>query len=111
MMELRLWSQGGSVAEAQTGVGVRVADGKTSIRQGTGPWQESQDLTQTVARHVGFTGEIRWDTSKPNGQPRRQLDVSREEREFGFRAQVNFDEGLRRTVAWYRAHAATPVAR
>jgi GDP-L-fucose synthase len=49
-----------------------------------------------------------WDTSKPNGQPRRKLEVSRAEREFGFRAQVDFEEGLRRTVAWYMAEAVVP---
>jgi GDP-L-fucose synthase len=52
---------------------------------------------------VGFDGEIRWDTSKPNGQPRRQLDVSRAERAFGFRAHTRFEDGLRETVAWYQA--------
>ena len=86
-------------------------NGEAPVNIGSGMEISIRDLTQTVARHVGFTGEIRWDTSKPNGQPRRQLDVSRAEREFGFRAQVGFDEGLRRTVAWYRAHAATPAAR
>jgi GDP-L-fucose synthase len=47
-----------------------------------------------------------WDTSKPNGQPRRRLDISRAEQAFGFRAQVGFEEGLRRTVAWYVAEVA-----
>ena len=64
-----------------------------------------RDLVTTIARLTGFEGRIVWDTSKPNGQPRRKLDVSRAEREFGFRAQVDFEEGLRRTVAWYRAEA------
>lgn len=60
-----------------------------------------RDLTVTIARLVEFTGEIRWDITKPNGQPRRRLDVSRAEHEFGFRARMGFEEGLRRTVEWY----------
>lgn len=61
-----------------------------------------KDLVQTIARATGFTGKIIWDTSKPNGQPRRKLDTSRAEREFGFKARIDFQEGLRRTVEWYR---------
>lgn len=72
------------------------------VNLGSGMEISIKDLTHTIARHVGFTGEIRWDASKPNGQPRRRLDVSRAEREFGFRASVGFDEGLCRTVEWYR---------
>ncbi|HXH41790.1 MAG TPA: hypothetical protein VNN08_24415, partial [Thermoanaerobaculia bacterium] len=52
---------------------------------------------------VGYSGEIIWDTTKPNGQPRRQLDTTRATREFGFRAQTPFADGLRRTVQWYRS--------
>src|SRR5262249_9860640 len=59
------------------------------------------DLITTINRVVGFNGEVRWDTSKPNGQPRRKLDVSRAEREFGFRSKTTFEEGLQRTVDWY----------
>jgi len=68
-------------------------------------WEISiKTLAETIARHVGFEGQIRWDTTKPNGQPRRKLDVSRAEAEFGFRARIDFEEGLRRTVEWYRAN-------
>jgi GDP-L-fucose synthase len=63
-----------------------------------------KDLTETIARLTGFEGEIRWDTSKPNGQPRRKLDVSRAEQEFGFRSRTSFDEGLKHTIEWYLAH-------
>jgi GDP-L-fucose synthase len=52
---------------------------------------------------TGFEGATVWDTSKPNGQPRRRLDVSRAEELFGFRARVPLREGLERTVAWYRS--------
>jgi GDP-L-fucose synthase len=60
-----------------------------------------KDLTEMIARLTGVEGRIVWDTSKPNGQPRRKLDVSRAERAFGFRASTSFEEGLRRTIAWY----------
>jgi GDP-L-fucose synthase len=61
-----------------------------------------RDLVETIARLTGFAGEIRWDTSKPNGQPRRKLDTSRAERLFGFRAHTPFEAGLRRTIEWYQ---------
>jgi GDP-L-fucose synthase len=59
-------------------------------------------LAEMIARETGFKGRIDWDASKPNGQPRRKLDTSRAEREFGFRARTDFSEGLHRTVTWYR---------
>jgi len=61
-----------------------------------------RDLARIIARETGFTGCITWDTTKPNGQPRRRLDTSRAEEEFGFQAKVDFEAGLRRTIAWYR---------
>ncbi len=61
-----------------------------------------RDLAILIADLAGFEGEIAWDTAKPDGQPRRCLDVSRAEQEFGFRAKVDFREGLERTIAWYR---------
>jgi GDP-L-fucose synthase len=57
------------------------------------------------------TGAIVWDTTKPNGQPRRCVDTSRAERSFGFRARTGFEDGLRRTVEWYRAQLADGAAR
>lgn len=60
-----------------------------------------KDLTETIARLTGFGGKIMWDTSKPNGQPRRKLDTSRAEVSFGFVSRVDFEEGLRRTIDWY----------
>ena len=60
-----------------------------------------KDLTETIARQTGFQGEIRWDKTKPNGQPRRKLDTSRAEKEFGFRSKISFEEGLRETIRWY----------
>lgn len=63
-----------------------------------------KDLTETIARICGFQGRIVWDTTKPNGQPRRKLDVSRAKAWFGFEAQTPFEEGLRRTIEWYVKH-------
>jgi len=70
-----------------------------------------RDLAQLIAEATGFTGRICWDTTKPNGQPRRKLDTSRAEREFGFKARVDFRTGLKHTVEWYEAQrkaALTP---
>ena len=66
-----------------------------------------RDLATLIADLTGFTGEIVWDTTKPDGQPRRCLDVSRAEREFGFRAKAGFEDGLRTTIGWYREHWAS----
>ena len=60
-----------------------------------------KELTETIARLTGFKGRITWDTSKPNGQPRRKLDTSRAKAGFGFEATTPFEVGLRRTIEWY----------
>ena len=60
-----------------------------------------KDLAEKIKEITGFNGKIVWDTSKPDGQPRRCLDTSRAEKEFGFKAKTNFDEGLRNTIKWY----------
>lgn len=65
-----------------------------------------KDLTEIVARLVGFKGVILWDKEKPNGQPRRKLDVSRAEKEFEFKSRTTFEAGLRKTIAWYMDHKA-----
>ncbi len=77
-------------------------DGFDPVNLGAGFEITIRDLTLLIARLTGFTGEIRWDTSKPDGQPRRSLDTTRAERLFGFRAEIAFEEGLRKTIAWYR---------
>jgi GDP-L-fucose synthase len=86
--------------------GIRLAtelyDDAQPVNLGAGFEITISDLVQRIAALMGFSGEIRWDTDKPDGQPRRCLDTSRAERLFGFRAQVTFDEGLRNTIAWYR---------
>ncbi len=62
-----------------------------------------KDLLETTARLTGFEGRLVWDTSKPNDQPRRKLDVSRAWEWFGFESTTSFEEGLRRTIKWYAA--------
>ena len=61
-----------------------------------------KELTEKIAKFTGFTGEIRWDATKPNGQPRRRLDVSKASEYFGFEAEIPFDEGLKNTIDWYQ---------
>jgi GDP-L-fucose synthase len=86
--------------------GIRMAteayDGPDPVNLGAGFEISILDLTHLIARVMGFSGEIRWDTSKPDGQPRRCLDTAKAERLFGFRAEVAFEDGLRRTIEWYR---------
>ncbi len=69
-----------------------------------------KDLTETIARLTGFCGRIEWDTSKPNGQPRRKLDTNRARAWFGFESQTQFEDGLRRTIEWYE-QALVPSSR
>ena len=74
------------------------------VNLGSG-WEISiKDLAELLLELIGFDGEIRWDASKPDGQPRRRLDVSKAEKEFGFKAKVDLREGLKRTIDWYEAN-------
>ncbi len=77
-------------------------NGPDPVNIGSGNEISIKDLAELIGRLVGYQGRFVWDTSKPNGQPRRGLDTSRAEKYFGFRAQTNFEEGLRRTIDWYR---------
>jgi len=77
-------------------------DSSEPVNLGSGMEISIKDLVHTIKRMTGFTGEIIWDTTKPNGQPRRSLDTSRAEKHFGFRAKTSFEEGLRRTIEWYK---------
>lgn len=63
-----------------------------------------KDLVELIAKLTGFRGEFIWDAKKPDGQPRRMLDVTNAQKEFGFRAKVNLEEGLKRTIKWYENH-------
>jgi GDP-L-fucose synthase len=74
------------------------------VNLGAGMEITIKHLVDTLCKLMGYTGEVRWDTTKPDGQPRHCLDVSRAEKEFGFKAKTDFEEGLHRTVAWYEQH-------
>jgi GDP-L-fucose synthase len=80
-------------------------DGADPVNIGTGEEISIRDLAQLVAEQTGYTGRITWDTSRPNGYPRRKLDTTRAEELFGFRARTPLREGLARTIAWYRETA------
>lgn len=77
-------------------------NGPEPVNLGSGNEISIKDLAEMIARLTGFTGKMVWDISKPNGQPRRGLDVSRAQALFGFRAGTAFEEGLRRTIEWYK---------
>ena len=72
------------------------------VNLGSGFEISIKDLVELIAELAGFNGEIRWDTSKPDGQPKRCLDVSRAKEEFGFEAKIGFREGLEKTIKWYK---------
>jgi GDP-L-fucose synthase len=74
------------------------------VNLGSGFEISIKDLAEKIARMTGFEGDLFWDTSKPNEQPRRALDTTRAKEFFGFEAQVDFDEGLQKTIEWYLAH-------
>jgi len=74
------------------------------VNLGTGGEITIADLVGLISRIMGFRGRVRWDTTKPDGQPRRQLDTTRAKERFGFRAQTDLETGLRQTVEWFRAH-------
>jgi len=75
-------------------------DGPEPVNLGTGHEIKIKDLVELVAKLTGFSGKIEWDAGKPDGQPRRCLDVERAKKLFGFSAKVGFEEGLHRTIAW-----------
>lgn len=82
-------------------------DGAEPVNVGSGDELSIRDLVGEIAALTGFRGEIRWDASKPDGQPRRRLDVRRAEAAFGFRATTPLREGLTRTIEWYRRQRTT----
>ena len=82
-------------------------EGGEPVNVGAGREIAIKDLVRLLCDIIGYRGGIAWDTSKPNGQPRRQLDVSRAERAFGFRARTDFEAGLRRTVEWWAEQSSS----
>jgi GDP-L-fucose synthase len=107
---LSLWGDGSPtreflyVEDAADGI-VTAAEkynGPEPVNLGSGNEVSIRDLASMIARHVGFEGDIVWETDKPNGQPRRALDVTRAKQYFGWQARMPFEEGIRRTIAWFQ---------
>jgi GDP-L-fucose synthase len=86
-------------------------DGPEPVNVGTGVETTIRETAELIAELVGFDGRVVWDTSMPNGQPRRSLDASRAKELFGFEARTPLREGLERTIAWYREQAPMHAAR
>jgi GDP-L-fucose synthase len=111
---LEVWGTGGATREflyvADAAEAIRLAierlDGAEPVNIGTGKEIAIRDLVTLIAEKVGYRGEIRFDATKPDGQPRRCLDVSLARRLLGFEARTSLSEGLDRTIAWYRQHFA-----
>ena len=109
--EVVLWGDGSPTREflyvddAAEGIAAAAEryDGEEPVNLGSGEEIAIRDLARLVAGATGYGGAIRWDASKPNGQPRRRLDVSRAEQLFGWRAKTKLADGLERTLAWYRS--------
>jgi GDP-L-fucose synthase len=98
------------VDDAAEGIvlGAASYDGAEPVNLGVGREITIRELVMVVVRLTGFAGEVRWDPSKPDGQPRRALDVSRARERFGFVAGTSFEDGLRSTVEWYEQHGEEP---
>ena len=111
--EIVVWGDGSATREflfvEDAAEGILLAaeryDEAEPVNLGAGFEISIRDLVQLIARLTGFTGVRFWDTSKPNGQPRRMLDTRRAKTRFGFAARTSFDEGLRKTIDWY-VHAS-----
>ena len=86
-------------------------NGPEPVNIGAGFEITIKELAERIAKLTGFKGEIRWDASKPDGQPRRRLDVSRAKKLFGFEAKTSFEEGLKAAIDWYREKAAARTRR
>jgi GDP-L-fucose synthase len=108
--EIVVWGDGSPTREflyvEDAAEGIVLATGNYNqpepVNLGSGHEISIKDLAESIARLCGFSGKLVWDATKPNGQPRRGLDVQRAEKAFGFRAGTSFEDGLRATIAWYR---------
>jgi GDP-L-fucose synthase len=113
--EVTLWGDGSPTREflyaADAAEGILAAaaryDGGEPVNLGSGEEISIRDLAALIAKKTRFGGRIVWDASRPNGQPRRQLDVTRAEREFGFRAGTPLDRGLDRTIEWFERNRSS----
>lgn len=112
--ELPVWGDGSPTREflystdAARGIvmGTQAYNDSEPVNLGTGYEISIRDLVELICELMEFEGEIIWETDKPNGQPRRCLDTERAKQAFGFTAQVDFKQGLKSTIDWYRQHAA-----
>jgi len=110
--EITVWGTGNSTREflyvEDAAEGILLAaehyDKSEPVNLGAGFEISIKDLVALIAKLTGFRGKVTWDSSKPDGQPRRSLDTSRAESEFGFKAKVSLEDGLRRTIDWYQHH-------
>ncbi len=84
-------------------------DDAEPINLGGGADLSIREAAETIRRVVDYTGELRFDTSKPDGQPRRRLDTTKAEKEFGFKAKTRLEAGLMQTIEWYMKNKATVV--
>jgi GDP-L-fucose synthase len=111
-VELVVWGDGSPTREflyvEDAAEGILTAtekyDSSDPVNLGSGYEISIKDLAEMIVRQTGFQGKLVWDTEKPNGQPRRGLDVSRARERFGWSAQVSFEEGMRRTIEWFKAN-------
>jgi GDP-L-fucose synthase len=111
---IEVWGTGGAsreflyVDDAADGIvrATALYDGAEPVNLGVGAEITIRDLVQLITRLTGYQGEVHWDATKPDGQPRRSLDTTRARASFGFTAATPFEEGLRRTIDWYENHRA-----
>lgn len=116
--EITVWGTGRATREflyvddAAEGIllAAELYDGPDPVNLGTGRSISIRALVEMIARLTGFSGRIVWDGTRPDGQPRRELDVRRARELFGFEARMSFEEGLRKTIAWYRSQEAQPAS-
>jgi GDP-L-fucose synthase len=116
--EIVLWGDGSPTREflyvddCAEGIwlAAKTYDDPDPVNLGTGEEISIRELAELIAELTGYEGEIVWDTSKPNGQPRRKLDVTRAEERFGFHARVSLRDGLSQTIAWYGEHTSSALA-
>ncbi len=115
--EIEVWGSGKAtreflyVEDAARGIATAIErlEGSEPVNLGAGREISIRDLATSIAELCGFHGKLAWDPSKPDGQPRRCLDTTRAQKLLGWTATTPFDEGLRRTIAWYREHQTSPL--
>jgi GDP-L-fucose synthase len=112
--EIVVWGDGSPTREflyvEDAAEGILLASEKYNdsepVNLGAGSEISIKDLVEMIAKKTGFTGKLVWDTTKPNGQPRRKLDTTRAFERFGFKAQMSFEEGMDHTIKWFRENRA-----